>query len=374
MIPVAEPALNDEDIARANECLRSGWISSAGHYIEEFERLWADYCGMSHGIAVSNGSVALNVAINVLSLQPGDEVIMPSFTIISCAQAITAVGAVPVLVDSEPLVWQMDVTRIEEKITPRTKAIMVVHMYGHPVDMDPVMDLCRRYGLLLIEDAAEAHGALYKGRRCGGFGDISTFSFFANKLITTGEGGMVLCRSDELAQRARAQRNLCFQAKRRFLHDELGNNYRLTNIQAALGVGQVGRIEEIVGRKRTIAQRYQVLIGDIPGIQHQAEMPWARHVYWVYGLLLDERYGPDCLGVMAELKSRGIETRPFFLGMHEQPVFRKMGLFDGEQYPVAERLARRGFYIPSGLTLQDNQITFIADTLRGVLRKIKDFQ
>lgn len=374
MIPVAEPALSEEDIARAHECLRSGWISSAGQYIDEFERRWADYCGMPHGIAVSNGSVALNVAINILSLQPGDEVIMPSFTIVSCAQAITAVGAVPVLVDSELSAWQMDVSLIEAKITPRTKAIMVVHMYGHPVDMDPVLELCRRHDLVLIEDAAEVHGARYKGRPCGGFGDISTFSFFANKLITTGEGGMVLCKSDELAHRARSQRNLCFQPKRRFLHEELGNNYRLTNVQAALGVGQVARIEEIVDRKRAIAHRYQELLGDIPGVQQQAELPWAKHVYWIYGLLLDERYGANCLHVMDELKARGVETRPFFLGMHEQPAFWKMGLFEGERYPIAERLARYGFYIPSGLTLKDNQIEYVAESVRAALQKVQKSQ
>jgi perosamine synthetase len=372
MIPVAEPSLSQEDIARANDCFATGWISSAGKYIEEFEQRWAAYCGMPHGVAVSNGSVALDVAIRLLSLNPGDEVIMPSFTIISCAQAITAVGGIPVLVDSELTAWQMDVSQIEKKITPRTKAIMVVHIYGHPVDMDPVLEICKKYNLALIEDAAEVHGARYKGRVCGSFGDIVTFSFFANKLITTGEGGMLLLKNEELARKARAQRNLCFQPKRRFLHDELGNNFRLTNVQAALGVGQVARIEEIVDKKRGIAHRYKELLGEIPGVQQHGEMPWAKNVYWVYGILLDERYGSDCRPVMEELAQRGVETRPFFLGMHEQPVFKKMGLFtDGATYPNAERLARFGFYIPSGLTMTDEQIVYVAKSLTQALESKK---
>jgi perosamine synthetase len=369
MIPVAEPALSQEDIARANDCFATGWISSAGKYIEEFEQRWAAYCGMPYGVAVSNGSVALDVALRLLSLTPGDEVIMPSFTIISCAQAITAVGGIPVLVDSESAAWQMDVSQIESKITSRTKAIMVVHIYGHPVDMDPILEICKKHNLKLIEDAAEVHGARYKGRLCGSFGDIVTFSFFANKLITTGEGGMILLKDEELARRARSQRNLCFQPKRRFLHDELGNNFRLTNVQAALGVGQVARIEEIVDRKRAIAHRYKEILGDIPGVQQHGEMPWGKNVYWIYGLLLDERYGADCRAVMEDLAQRGVETRPFFLGMHEQPVFKKMGLFcDGERYPVAERLARHGFYIPSGLTITDEQIVYVAKNLTEALQ------
>jgi perosamine synthetase len=235
--------------------------------------------------------------------------------------------------------------------------------------MDPILEICKKHNLKLIEDAAEVHGARYKGRLCGSFGDIVTFSFFANKLITTGEGGMILLKDEELARRARSQRNLCFQPKRRFLHDELGNNFRLTNVQAALGVGQVARIEEIVDRKRAIAHRYKEILGDIPGVQQHGEMPWGKNVYWIYGLLLDERYGADCRAVMEDLTQRGVETRPFFLGMHEQPVFKKMGLFcDGERYPVAERLARHGFYIPSGLTITDEQIVYVAKNLTEALQ------
>lgn len=367
MIPVAEPGISAHDIELVNDALASGWISSAGKYLDLFEDRWAAYCGMPHGIAVSNGSVALDVAVALLGLEPGDEVIMPTFTIISPAQSVVRAGGVPVLVDSEPLTWQMDAGQIEARITPRTRAILVVHIYGHPADMDPILDIARRHGLLVIEDAAEVHGAEYKGRRCGGLGDISTFSFYANKLVTTGEGGMVLVRTSELAERAKGLRNLCFQKKQRFLHEELGYNFRMTNLQAALGVGQIERMSAIVERKRAIAARYSELLADTVGIVLPTERPWARNVYWVYGIVLDESTGLDAAALAARLGQRGIETRPFFLGMHEQPVFRRMGLFDGEHYPVAERLARQGLYLPSGLTISDGQISEVAAALKACL-------
>lgn len=368
MIPVAEPCITEADIELVNDALKSGWISSAGKFLDQFEESWAARCQMPHGIAVSNGSVALDVAVGLLGLSPGDEVIMPSFTIISPAQSVVRAGGIPVLVDSDPTTWQMDASRIEDKITSRTKAILVVHIYGHPADMDPVMEIAHRHGLTVIEDAAEVHGARYKGKPCGGLADISTFSFYANKLVTTGEGGMVLVRTQNLAERARSLRNLCFQKKQRFLHDELGYNFRLTNLQAALGVRQVERLDEIVARKRSIADRYTKLLSDIPGIQLPAEEPWAYNVYWVYGLVLDEQTGMDAKQLAERLHLLQIETRPYFLGMHEQPVFQQMGLFTGERYPVAERLARRGLYIPSGLTISDAQIDEVASAVRKCLQ------
>ena len=367
MIPVAEPCVTARDIELVNDALASGWISSAGKYLDLFEQRWAAYCGMPHGIAVSNGSVALDVAVGLLDLKPGDEVIMPTFTIISPAQSVVRAGGVPVLVDSEPNSWQMDAGQIETKITSRTKAILVVHIYGHPADMDPILDIARRHNLLVIEDAAEVHGAEYKGKRCGGLADISTFSFYANKLVTTGEGGMVLVRTPEMAERARGLRNLCFQKKQRFLHEELGYNFRLTNLQAALGVGQIERIAEIVERKRSIAAAYNLLLQDLPGIRLPVEEAWAHHVFWVYGVVLVEETGLTAVQVAEKLRDRGIETRPFFLGMHEQPVFHKMGLFRGERYPVAEHLGRQGFYIPSGLTISDQQIHEVSAALRECL-------
>ena len=369
MIPVCEPLVTQCEIDLVTDCLRSGWISSAGEYLDRFESEWAAYCGMKHGVAVTNGTAALQLAVELLDLQAGDEVILPSFTIISCAQAITRCGGIPVLVDSDPFTWQMDIRQVEAKITARTRAIMPVHIYGHPVDMDPLLALAERHGLIVIEDAAEAHGAEYKGRKCGGLGHISVFSFYANKLITTGEGGMVLTRSDRFAERARFLKNLAFQKSRRFLHDELGDNLRLTNVQAALGVGQIGRIEQIVNRKRAIARAYTERLSDLPGVALPAEALWARNVYWVFGLVLDESTGMNATQWGRQLAALGVETRPFFLGMHEQPVFHKMGLFLNERYPVAERLARQGLYLPTGLGISEAEIDQVSAAVRELLNQ-----
>ena len=368
MIPVSEPLVTTREIELVLDCLKSGWISSAGTYLDEFEKGWASYCNMPYGIALSNGTTALQLAVRLLDLQPGDEVIMPTFTIISCAQAITYCGGVPVLIDSDPRNWQMDVKQIESRITPRTRAIMVVHIYGHPADMDPILEIAQRHGMMVIEDAAEAHGAEYKGRKCGGFGDISIFSFYANKLITTGEGGMVLTKRKDLAERARSLRNLCFQKKQRFLHEELGYNFRLTNVQAALGVAQMERIEQIVERKRAIASAYTERLRNLKTIELPVEEPWAKNVYWVYGIIIREDTRMDGNLFAQKLAEKGIETRPFFVGMHEQPVFQKMGLFRNESYPVTERLARQGLYIPSGLTLKDEEIEQVCRAIRNTVK------
>ena len=380
MIPVNEPLLGDREIEYATECIRSGWISSAGRFIEEFEQRWAAYCGMTHGIALSNGTLALQTAVACLGLEPGFQVIMPTFTIISCALAVIYNGGIPVLVDSDPRTWCMDVSQVEGKITDRTRAIMPVHIYGHPVDMDPLRELADRYRLSIIEDAAEAHGAEYltnRGKdtprwmRCGGMGDLSCFSFYANKLITTGEGGMVLTDDPVLAQRARSHRNLCFRQEKRFYHTELGNNYRLTNLQAALGLAQMERIDEIIKKKRWIGKAYTERLQDIPGLQLPTEEAWAKQIYWMYGLVLDRSTRTNATEVSERLKSKGIETRPFFLGMHEQPVFHKRGLFRNEKHPVAERLARQGLYLPSGLTLTEKQLDQVVKAVRAVLGDVQ---
>lgn len=371
MIPVSEPLITEKEIDLVLDCLKTGWISSAGKYIDEFEEKWAKYCGMKHGIAVCNGSVALQIAIDLLGLNPGDEVIMPAFTIISCAQAIIYSKGIPVLIDSNSENWQMDISQIEKKITQRTKAIMVVHIYGHPADMDPISNLADKYNLTIIEDAAEAHGAEYKGKKCGGIGDISVFSFYANKLITTGEGGMVLTKSDEHAEKAKSLRNLCFQKSRRFYHENMGYNFRITNMQAALGVGQLGRFDNIINRKREIAEIYNKKLKDIKKIILPKEEIWAKNIYWVYGILIDEKTGMNAKEFASILASKDIETRPFFLGMHEQPVFQQMGLFKGESYPVAEKLARQGLYLPSGLTIKDSEIDYICNTVIEALKEIR---
>lgn len=270
----------------------------------------------------------------------------------------------------------MDVDRVKSKITQRTRAIMPVHIYGHPVDMDPILDLAETHGLAVIEDAAEVHGAEYLSRRgtthpawrrCGSFGTLSCFSFYANKLITTGEGGMVLTDDPTLAEKTRSLRNLCFQAHRRFYHEELGFNFRLTNLQAALGLAQMERIEEIIARKRWMGQEYNRRLAGIKGLHLPVEEPWARNVYWMFGVVLSEETGMDARVFGQRLKEREIETRPFFLGLHEQPVFHRRGLFMDERYPVTERIARQGLYLPSGLGLTSEQISQVCEAVHEVL-------
>jgi perosamine synthetase len=376
-IPVAEPALTDRDIELATECLRSGWISSSGKYLDEFEARWAAYCGRKHGVAVSSGTAALEVAVQALGLGPGDEVILPTFTIISCAVAVTAVGARPVLVDADPETWTMNPALMAEKISTRTRAIMPVHIYGHPADMDPILALAERHGLDVIEDAAEAHGAEYGSgldkpggervwRRCGSFGRLSCFSFYANKIITTGEGGMVVTDDEALARRVRSLRNLCFKVPR-FHHDELSHNFRLTNLQAALGVAQLERIEQILARKREMGQRYTARLGQNPKLQLPARKDWAKNVYWMFGVVLRDGAGLDAGELAARLSEHGIETRPFFLGMHAQPALRSHGWFKEDHYPVADRLAQQGLYLPSGVSLGWDELEFVCSRLEEAL-------
>ena len=369
MIPVNEPLLTGNEKKYLIECIDTGWISSEGPFIRKFEEGMANITQRKHGIAVCNGTVALEAAVAALDLQPGDEVILPAFTIISCAAAIVRRGCVPVLVDSEPMTWNMDVSGLESKITSRTRAIMVVHIYGLPVDMDPVLALAHKHGLKVIEDAAEMHGQSYNGRPCGSFGDISTFSFYPNKHITTGEGGMILTDDDALAERCRSLRNLCFMPKKRFVHEELGYNFRMTNMQAALGVAQLERLDEFVTRKRKMGRLYSELLADVPGLQlPPARAAYAESIYWVYGVVLKDEVPFDAEEAMQQLGELKIGTRPFFWPMHEQPVFAQMGLFSGERYPTAEKLARRGFYIPSGLALTDDQMKRVVEGVRRVMR------
>jgi perosamine synthetase len=367
MIPVNEPLLNGNEKKYLNECIDTGWISSEGPFVQRFEEEMARVAGRRHGIAVCNGTAALEAAVWALELGPGDEVIMPAFTIISCAAAVVRSGGVPVLVDSDPVTWNMDAARIEARITPRTKAIMVVHIYGLPVDMDPILHIAEKHGLKIIEDAAEMHGQTYRGRPCGSFGDLSTFSFYPNKHVTTGEGGMVLTDDDRLAERCRSVRNLCFQAKKRFVHEELGYNFRMTNLQAALGLAQLERLAEFVERKRRMGSRYTELLSDVGGLELMPpRTEYAENIYWVFGMVLKDNVPFDAEEAMKRLGQRGIGTRPFFWPMHEQPVFRKMGLFVGEHYPVAERLARRGFYIPSGMALTDGQMEEVVEAVKSL--------
>jgi perosamine synthetase len=363
-VPVNIPLLSGNEEKYLLECIRTGWISSEGEFIKKFERGFSDYIGRKHGVAVSNGSAALDIAVQALKLTTGDEVIMPAFTIISPAISVVRAGAKPVLVESDPATWNMDVTQIEAKITPRTKAIIVVHIYGLPVDMDPVLALCKKYNLKLIEDAAEMHGQTYKGKMCGTFGDISIFSFYPNKHITSGEGGMLLTDDDDLRDRCLLLRNLAFLPNgRRFVHHELGWNYRMTNLQAAIGLAQLEKIDTHIDKKRVVGRAYDQGLAGIRGFQLPlTRTDYAENIYWVYGLVGETEEKTNTLA--AALNKAGIGTRPFFWCMHEQPVFLEMGLFKGERYPHAEKLARNGFYVPSGLGLTADDVQYVCETVK----------
>jgi perosamine synthetase len=368
MIPVNTPLLDGNEKKYLAECIDTGWISSEGPFVRRFEEQFAARVGRLQGIAVSNGSAALDAAVEALGIIAGDEVILPAFTIISCVSQIARAGARLALVDSDPVTWNMDTRQIEAKITPRTKAIMVVHTYGLPVDMDSVLDIARRHKLAIIEDAAEAHGQTYRGKACGSFGDISTFSFYPNKHVTTGEGGMVLTDNTLLAQECRSLRNLCFQEKRRFVHERIGWNLRMTNIQAALGVAQLERLDEFVAIKRRLGARYTQAFANLPGVQLPLTVTeYAQNIYWVYGLVIDESKGFGAAEAMEKLAQLGVATRPFFCPMHEQPVLRRMGLIANESYPTSERLYRQGFYIPSGLGLTDSEADRVIEAVWSVL-------
>lgn len=368
MIPVNTPLLDGNEKKYLNECIDTGWISSEGPFIKKFETDMANYVGRKYAIAVSNGSVALDAAVVALDIKEGDEVILPTFTIISCAAAIVRAGAIPVVVDSDPSTYNIDISKIEEKITPKTKAIMVVHIYGFPCDMDPIIALAKKYNLKIIEDAAEMHGQTYKGKRCGSFGEISTFSFYPNKHVTTGEGGMILTDDDALAERCRSLRNLCFKPEKRFVHDELGWNLRMTNLQAAIGVAQLERLDSFIEKKRWIGKKYTELLSSISDFELLAEKTsYADNIYWVFPIVLKDSYKLDAEEFCKKLGQKGIGTRPFFWNMHEQPVFKNMGMFKNDKHPVAERIARRGFYVPSGLGLSDEDIHNVCQTVREVL-------
>src|SRR5678809_1019631 len=357
MIPVNEPDLSGNERKYLNECIDTGWISSEGPFIREFETRFAARVGRRHGIAVCNGSAALDAAVAALDIGLRDEVILPTFTIISCAAAVSRLGATPVVVDCDPKTWNMDVSAIESRITPRTRAIMPVHIYGLPVDMDPLLDIAQRHDLRVIEDAAEMIGQTYRDKPCGSFGNVSTFSFYPNKHVTTGEGGMIVTDDDALAERCRGLRNLAMKAPRRFVHDEIGWNFRMTNMQAAIGLAQLERLDEFVARKRHIFECYTRLLSDIPPLQLPvACTEFAANINWVYGVVIAGDSAFDADEAIKRLAENKVGTRPFFWPMHEQPVYRKQGLFGGESYPNAERIARRGFYLPSGLTLKDDQI------------------
>ena len=349
MIPVNTPTIYGEEIDFVIESLKAGWVSSESPYLIEFEKQMATFTNRAFGIAVSNGTAALEIAVRALGISAGDEVILPSFTIMSCAQAVTKLGAVPVLIDSESGSWNMDIKELESKITKATKAIMVVHIYGLTTDMNQILSIAKKHGLYVIEDASEAIGQTCNGEPCGSFGDISTLSFYANKHISTGEGGMILTNNKSLEEKSKYFRNLCFSSERRFKHEEIGWNYRMGGLQAAFGLGQLRNITKTIARKREIGSIYNSIIPDSNNYQKpQIENNGSSNCYWVYGIFLNPHGSLKADFVMKELEKKGVSTRPFFYPIHLQPVFMKLGMFVSQSFPIAEQLSEFGFYLPSG--------------------------
>jgi perosamine synthetase len=360
-IPIYEPWLGEREEAYVLDAVRSGWISSLGKYVTQFESMFADFCGVDHAVSVSNGTTALHLALHALGIGPGDEVIVPALTFVASANAVTYTGARPVFADVDPTTWCIDPADVERVISPRTRAIIPVHLYGHPAAMDEINRLADLYGLTVIEDAAEAHGAIIGGRKVGGWGRIAAFSFYANKTITTGEGGMLTTDDPDLAARCRLLRDHAMPPQRRYWHDEVGFNYRMTNLQAAVGVAQMERIEEFIERKRRIARWYCEGLADLPGITLPVEAPGCTNIYWMVSILVDRPFPLDRDRLIPALRERGIDSRPFFHPMDTLPPYRSE-----DPRLVSRSLSRRGLNLPSSPNLTQNQVEYVCSVLRGL--------
>ena len=367
IIPVCEPVLGEEEKKEVMECMDSGWISSLGKKVEEFEEKFAEKVGAKYGVAVTSGTTALHLALHTLGIKEGDEVIIPTFTMIATANAVRYCGAKPVLVDSEPRTWNIDVEKIEERITSRTRAIMPIHTYGHPAEMDKILQLAKKYDLWVIEDAAEAHGAEYKGRKVGSIGDCACFSFYANKIITTGEGGMITTNNREIWERARNLRDHAFSEERHFWHKILGFNYRMTALQAAVGLGQIKRFENMVERRIQNARLYTSLLKDIEGIELPPETPGIKNVFWMYGIRIKDSFGISRDELRRKLAEKGIETRTFFIPIHLQPIY--WPDYREENFPVAEELCKEGVYLPSSSSLKEEEIKFVVESIKDIAKR-----
>jgi len=391
MIPVNEPLIAKNALQYVGDCIKSGWISSAGEYIRKFEAAFARYIGVKHAVTTTSGTTALHLALAAAGVGPGDEVIIPDLTMIAVPYAVLYTGAKPALVDVDRVLFNLDPTKVRDFIRKdgrfdkkkkalvnrrtggRVRAILPVHLYGHPCPMDEILAIAREFDLLVIEDAAEAHGALFypggdkkNALKAGTIGDIGCFSFYANKLVTTGEGGMVVTNDDALADRCRRLKDLAHAPGKRFLHTELAFNYRMTNVQAAIGLAQLEEIDGYIALKRTMAAAYKKGLAGVRGLTLPEEMTWARNVYWMYAVLVEEEFGLSRDDVMAKLKDAGIDTRTFFFPVHKQPVFAKDKAYRGRRFPVSEELSRKGFYVPSGLALTQAQIKDVC----GAIKKI----
>lgn len=363
VIWVCEPTLLGNEREYILDCVTSNWISSKGQYITRFEDAFRAFCGTQHAVSCTSGTTALHLAMATLGIGPGDEVIIPTFTMIATANAVRYTGATPILIDAELDTWNIDIDQIASHITSRTKAIIVVHTYGHPVDMDKVNALALQHNLPVIEDAAEAHGAEYKGQRIGGLATAAAFSFYGNKIATTGEGGMIVTDNTEYADLARNLKEHAFSNERHFWHQYVGYNYRMTNIQAAIGLAQVEQLDTLVTRRRHNAALYTEMLQDIEGITTPPENSDVKNVFWMYGILLDHTFGMSRNQLREALAARGIETRTFFIPIHFQPIYYHQYT---ERYPNAEHLCQWGLYLPSSSNLTESDIQYTTDAIREI--------
>jgi perosamine synthetase len=359
-IPVSKPALIGREKEYVLDCIESSWISSNGKYIGLFEHRFAEYIGIKHALSCSNGTVALHLALLALGIGPGDEVIVPTLTYVATANAVKYTGAIPVLADSEPGTWNIDAEKIELLVTKNTKAIIAVPLYGHPCDMDRIMSIAEKHRLYVIEDAAEALGARYKGRLCGSIADISTFSFYGNKTITTGEGGMVVTNADALAAKVRLLKGQGMDPQRRYWFPVVGYNYRMTNIQAAIGLAQLENIDKFLSRRREVARWYNEKLKGIKGVILPVERDYAVHSYWMYSVLIENEYGRARDNVMELLHNNGVETRPIFYPMHVMPIYKE----GASIFKNAESISSKGINLPTFYELGEKNVKFIADLLR----------
>jgi perosamine synthetase len=358
-IPIAEPEIGEEELRNVTEAVKSGWVSSKGPFIEEFENSFSKYIGTEYGLVTSNGTTALHLALVALGIGKGDKVLVPSLDFISVANAVTLTGAKPIFLDSHPDYWCIDPSKIVERIDKQTRAIIAVHLYGHPCDMDKIVKIAADHDLYLLEDCAEAHGAEYRNKKTGSFGIISCFSFYGNKIITTGEGGICLTDDRKLAEKMKILRDHGMNPDRKYWHDVIGFNYRMTNLQAALGVAQLRKIDHLIESKRTIARLYAEQLKELPSVIPAPEMPWAKNVYWLYSVLVEETLRNKLIDIF---EKQSIEVRPFFYPSHILPPYKS-----SLQLPVAEELSRKGINLPSGFNLSENHVRRITDLMREVL-------
>lgn len=365
-IPLSVPTIGQKEAEYVMDCLETNWISSSGKYVDQFEHAFAEVAGTKHAISCSNGTAALHLALLALGLKPDDEVLVPTLTFVACANSVVYCGGKPVFVDVDREIWSIDASRVEAQITEKTRGIIAVHLRGHPADMDAIMAIARRKGLFVVEDAAQAHGAQVRGRPAGSLGDVGTFSFFGNKMITTGEGGMVTTDDDGVAERIRLLKNQGMTRERRYWHPVVGYNYRLTNVQAAIGLAQVERLEALLLRHQEVAAWYQDELAGVRGLWWQQQREWARHAWWQFVVVVDDEFAAGRDAVIEKLKESGIDARRLYFPMHQLPPYKDNA--SNRQYPVADYLAARGICLPTWSGLKREDVHYVCEQLRKCAR------